>query len=671
MLHELCAEWAHSNTMKARSSVHCTDTDRCALGFPQVGSMTVYHERCSRAFDPKGRAFRQQSESIREAKSNRGVAEYRLLRGETSERASHILSHFDRRCHARAVYYPGRSKISRVNANSLRENFSNEPHTAQLAGGWLFEKSDFQANLCAVRKCSTILFLSFFAFLFVIPAFAFTFYGSDDVQYLLTTGNGIYATAINGVVYRVSADSSKYIWSAQLANISARPIVVGNYLVVGDRSGYVTFLSRDTGAVVRQLRFIGSISSMAVGDDNSMFVSANRSVSLIRLAPSISVNWTSSVGISNIKKLSYGDKLLALSEDMLFILSPATGAISSSYPVRHLRDAIQAGTDIYAYNELDEFHIQNKSQNSLSPAIKLFGLNSLRASSDYLYLTSTAGKVYVYSLQGRRIVATNEEKQGLDGAILLEKGFLVMGNRGTVYGYSSLGVKEFEFNLGGHMTDWALFGNSLIYAIGNRVLSTRLDNLCGIDSPSDNDLVPFGYLDISGSAYSGTALRQVQAYAGNLMVIADGQKRWRATVDISGLPDGEIDVSCLAVSSASEGDLHTVLIYKSPEAPLKNMVASYPPDVPSTGNALIRAFDEAGRPLRNVTLIVDDKAYKFSENISVLVGVGSKTLLLTRPGYKDYPLLVRGYGIDNTGLMIIGFSLVLIGAGIYVAFLRK
>jgi len=44
-------------------------------------------------------------------KKYRGVADYRLLRW-------------------------------RVNANSLRENFSNEPHTAQLAGGWLFEKSD-------------------------------------------------------------------------------------------------------------------------------------------------------------------------------------------------------------------------------------------------------------------------------------------------------------------------------------------------------------------------------------------------------------------------------------------------------------------------------------------------------------------------------------------------
>ena len=39
---------------------------------------------------------------ISDSEYYRGVAEYRLLRGETSERASHILSHFDRRLNAPA-----------------------------------------------------------------------------------------------------------------------------------------------------------------------------------------------------------------------------------------------------------------------------------------------------------------------------------------------------------------------------------------------------------------------------------------------------------------------------------------------------------------------------------------------------------------------------------------
>lgn len=134
----------------------------------------------------------------------------------------------------------------------------------------------------------------------------------------------IYSTTSSGMLYAVSADEQKVLWSKQVGDHPTKPVVSGNQLFVGSDSGLNLV---DLGWVTMGTKPIGDVESNPVVNDDFVFVGTkNQKVYAIEKESGM-INWQIAVeGIPHLSNV-HNDIIIIGAEETVYAVNASDGSI--------------------------------------------------------------------------------------------------------------------------------------------------------------------------------------------------------------------------------------------------------------------------------------------------------------------------------------------------------
>lgn len=496
----------------------------------------------------------------------------------------------------------------------------------------------------------------------------------------IISGNPVFASK-DGVVYSASASDGSLLWSYDAGEpIDASPCAINaSTLAVATRGGKVLFISTRGKETSRYQ--VGASPMWLACSTNRFFVATSDRVS----------SWS-----------VQGKQIWN------FSLSSPPGPLSLAGKSLYFT----SGGKLYSLVSLTG--VQNwasEAENSYLSRPQEFG--------DGVFFGATDGKLYSFSkVTGKRRFAYQTGGWVIGTPLFTDDSVLFGSADGSFYSLTENGNLQFKFKAGegiwaspmahagagGNVavfgtTDGKLFGidsstgseiwsfsttgrvnspqeaSGLIFFTTNKakLYAVSPSPMCSITSPPEGEVIGGWPLLVRGKAHSDSALLGVEVRAnGGNWAIASGTDSWKATIDVSSLPDGQVLLECRSRDSSGKtesGTYSMLSVIKMQNAPLAKMAVSSPARVDRNETFAISVKDKDGNHLEGLSIAINGEKISESSPFSVLLGrSGPVDISIEKPGFEKVSFTVTGTGDELPLPLIFGLVLLLVLA--FVAYTR-
>ncbi|VVB99030.1 Uncharacterised protein [uncultured archaeon] len=159
-------------------------------------------------------------------------------------------------------------------------------------------------------------------------------------------------------------------------------------------------------------------------------------------------------------------------------------------------------------------------------------------------------------------------------------------------------------------------------------------------------------------------------------IAATGTQSWHAAVDLSQLPDGEVEVECRARDSSGKqetSDFSFVTLIKSANVPPRTMYAIAPQaQLAPNETAVIRIQDARGHDLYGLSMrVAKGEMQNVNSPVSLVLGKsGQVEVEFEKSGFAPASAVLVGSGGFDFTLVLIAIVLVALAIAIYFLFGR-
>ena len=323
--------------------------------------------------------------------------------------------------------------------------------------------------------------------------------GDWTVHWACFKGNGARTNAISEASFDPSGKTLKEIWSADIGEIWASPVIAGEHVFVGSGDGSFYSIDTRTGKVIWKLSLGARIESTPCIDNHIAYLGNDVGALYAVNIKNGSILWKKSLG-EYVRSSVYCDKTnlyvgsisATQKAGTLWSLSKGTGetvwkkgiAPIFSSPVVDREDII-VGTDdetLYCFSPSGS----QKWKLGLAGKVR----STPVAFRDFVYAGGFGGVLYKIRRTTGEVVWRNSEAGSMYSSPAIARGFLAVGNNGglvTLFQVST-GKKIAEFATGGPVTATPLIINKFILIGSNDGRFYILDALgkavCSFDAQS-------------------------------------------------------------------------------------------------------------------------------------------------------------------------------------------
>lgn len=274
---------------------------------------------------------------------------------------------------------------------------------------------------------------------------------------------------------------------------------------------------------------------------------------------------------------------------------------------------------------------------------------------DRFFFGSTDGSLYAVSDSGNLLFAFKAGEGVWSSPVIVEGGgrrVLVFGStEGKLYGIGPFtGEEIWSFSADGRVAQIIPVGSSVVFSTASgKLYSISASPICSFSSPAEGDVVGSWKSEVSGKAYSDSSLSLVEVRAGGgSWQAASGKEDWKAVVDFSQFPDGEVKLECRASDASGRtesGEYSSITVAKMADAPLEKMSVTAPTNVEENGAILVEAKGAGGAHLSG--LYVKAGSEETVQSSPFEISVSSPCIIpitISKDGYEpvSFSVLVGG-----------------------------
>jgi len=302
------------------------------------------------------------------------------------------------------------------------------------------------------------------------------------------------------------------------------------------------------------------------------------------------------------------------------------------------------------------------------------------AFADNVYVASNDGHLYALTRTGELVFKAEAGGGSWSKPVAYSangKDFLVFAtNDGNVEAvYANDGAAAWSFSPYGTPRGMALGSGAILFGTdAGRIYSLSSSPICSLTWPKQGMAFGPWQVDVEGNANGdgGITLVEVRTGGGQWSP-AGGKEAWRASVDLSPHPYGEVKVECRATDASGKvetGEYSVLSIIKSENAPRQRMFISLPKQAKLGEEIVLSVKDERGNDARGIKAVLGGEEKGGDSPLSFKMdSEGRKRLLIEKSGFENIHGEIEVQGEGPGLLPIAGVAILAIGA--YFLFIRK